>query len=304
MTVGRIAAEWDADGRRELLHPALRTTDHASGPASARLLPPSHRQTLAQAFQRMPQTARCVLWHAEVEAEPPLIPAALLGLDEETARIELQRARERLRAEVLQVHRESAPDEECRRFLRLLDVTYRRGGTASDRDLRRHLDRCGHCRYTADQLAQFHGSLGFALAEAVLGWAARDYVTARLTSALGESDAQEAAYDGTDAAPETAAQARFGTAEAWGAGPGGRPRRRRGRSLERRGRHAGQRRRRYGRSLGLHRTRSRHGHGRSGTGVGPRRRSGPRCGGHHGVHAGPPRGRPGRTGPAPRSACR
>ncbi|MFB9733740.1 ricin-type beta-trefoil lectin domain protein [Streptomyces thermocoprophilus] len=219
VTVGRIAAEWDADGRRELLHPALRTTDHASGPASARLLPPSHRQTLAQAFQRMPQTARCVLWHAEVEAEPPLIPAALLGLDEETARIELQRARERLRAEVLQVHRESAPDEECRRFLRLLDVTYRRGGTASDRDLRRHLDRCGHCRYTADQLAQFHGSLGFALAEAVLGWAARDYVTARLTSALGESDAQEAAYDGTDAAPETAAQARFGTAEAWGPDP-------------------------------------------------------------------------------------
>ncbi|MFE2262322.1 RICIN domain-containing protein [Streptomyces griseosporeus] len=201
VTVGRIAVEWDADGRRELLHPALRTPDDSPQRAAAtRLLPPAHRRTLSQAFQRLPQTARCVLWHAEVEAEPPVVPAGLLGLDEEDVRLELRRARERLRAEVLQVHRESAPEEECRRFLRLLDVTLRRGGTVTDPDLHRHLDRCGPCRYTADQLAQFDGALGFALAEAVLGWAARAYVTARLTSALGEGDGETPPADDSDAA--------------------------------------------------------------------------------------------------------
>ncbi|MFF9275846.1 RICIN domain-containing protein [Streptomyces griseosporeus] len=201
VTVGRIAVEWDADGRRELLHPALRTPDDSPQRAAAtRLLPPAHRRTLSQAFQRLPQTARCVLWHAEVEAEPPVVPAGLLGLDEEDVRLELRRARERLRAEVLQVHRETAPEEECRRFLRLLDVTLRRGGTITDPDLHRHLDRCGPCRYTADQLAQFDGALGFALAEAVLGWAARAYVTARLTSALGEGDAEAPPAEASDAA--------------------------------------------------------------------------------------------------------
>ncbi|MEV8463734.1 MULTISPECIES: hydrolase [Streptomyces] len=201
VTVGRIAVEWDADGRRELLHPALRTADDSPQQAAAgRLLPPPHRRTLSQAFQRLPQTARCVLWHAEVEAEPPVVPAGLLGLDEEDVRLELRRARERLRAEVLQVHRESAPEEECRRFLRLLDVTLRRGGTVTDPDLHRHLDRCGPCRYTADQLAQFDGALGFALAEAVLGWAARAYVTARLTSALGEGDGEAPPAEASDAA--------------------------------------------------------------------------------------------------------
>ncbi|MFH8933640.1 RICIN domain-containing protein [Streptomyces griseosporeus] len=218
VTVGRIAVEWDADGRRELLHPALRTADDSPQQAAAgRLLPPPHRRTLSQAFQRLPQTARCVLWHAEVEAEPPVVPAGLLGLDEEDVRLELRRARERLRAEVLQVHRESAPEEECRRFLRLLDVTLRRGGTVTDPDLHRHLDRCGPCRYTADQLAQFDGALGFALAEAVLGWAARAYVTARLTSALGEGDGEAPPAEASDAA------VRYGATESGRHATGPRP---------------------------------------------------------------------------------
>ncbi|WP_307790172.1 ricin-type beta-trefoil lectin domain protein [Streptomyces actuosus] len=199
VTVRRIAAEWDTDGRRELLHPALRTPDHSVERAAARLLPPPHRRTLSRAFLRLPQTARCVLWHTEVEAEPPTVPAVLLGLEEEDVAVEVRRALERLRAEVLQVHRESAPGEECRHYLRLLDASYRRSRTVTDPDLRRHLDRCRHCRYTADQLAQFGGDLGFTLAEAVLGWAARDYVEARAANAAGDPDGQ-APQPGTAAA--------------------------------------------------------------------------------------------------------
>lgn len=183
VTVRRIAAEWATDHRRDMLHPEL-----LSGPAegervAARLLPQQHRRLLAGAFQRLPQSARCLLWHVEVEAEPLAVPAGLLGLDAEGASVELARARDRLREESLQLHRELAPDEECRRYLRLLDVTYRRGALDVDPDLRAHIQGCGHCAAAADQLGRFNHGLGLALAEAVLGWGGREYAEARSSGA-------------------------------------------------------------------------------------------------------------------------
>jgi len=177
VTVRRIAAEWDYDHRREHLHPELRSD--GGDRVAARLLPPAGRRLLSGAFQRLPQSARCLLWHVAVEAEPLDIPGGLLGIEEEDARVELERAGERLREECLQVHRELAPEQECRRYLRMLDVTYRRGGVDIDPDLGAHLARCRHCRHTADQLAQFNQGLGLALAEAVLGWGAWAYVQSR-----------------------------------------------------------------------------------------------------------------------------
>ncbi|MFE5188047.1 ricin-type beta-trefoil lectin domain protein [Streptomyces sp. NPDC056628] len=180
VTVGRIAAEWDADHRRELLHPGLRSGPDGAG-AAALLLPPGNRRLLSEAFERLPQAARCLLWHTEVEAEPASVPAALLGMDADTGRLELERARDRLREELLQVHRELAPEHECRQYLRMLDVTYRRGGVDVDPDLRAHLNRCAHCGDTAAQLDLFNGGLGIALAESVLGWGARAYLVARVS---------------------------------------------------------------------------------------------------------------------------
>ncbi|MGW2824550.1 ricin-type beta-trefoil lectin domain protein [Streptomyces sp. NPDC001443] len=181
VTVRRIAAEWDTDDRRDLLHPALRSAAEDGDRAAARLLPPANRRLLSSAFQRLPQAARCLLWHVEVEAESLSVPAALIGLDEEGARVALRRGRDRMREECLQLHQELAPRQECRQYLRLLDVTYRRGGSAVDPDLREHLDGCRHCRDTADQLAVFNTGFGLALAEGVLGWGAADYVASRLT---------------------------------------------------------------------------------------------------------------------------
>ncbi|MFF5371042.1 ricin-type beta-trefoil lectin domain protein [Streptomyces sp. NPDC013187] len=186
LTVRRIAAEWAGDHRCDMLHPELLSgTGEGERPAS-RLLPSRHRRLLSGAFQRLPQSARCLLWHVEVEAEPLASPAALLGLDEEGARVELDRARDRLREECLQLHRELAPDEECRRYLRLLDVTYRRGGLDIDPDLRAHIEGCGHCSVAADQLDQFNHGLGLALSEGVLGWGGRGYAESR-TSQAGET---------------------------------------------------------------------------------------------------------------------
>ncbi|MET9081357.1 RICIN domain-containing protein [Streptomyces sp. NPDC004237] len=178
VTVRRIAAEWDNDGRGELLHPELRAGKGER--AASRLLPPANRRLLSRAFQRLTQSSRAVLWHTEVESEPLSTPAGLLGLDEQDARVELRRARERLREECLQVHRELAHEDECQRYVRMIDVTFRRGGIDVDRDLQQHLNTCKHCRYTAEQLQQFNGGLGLALAEAVLGWGARAYLEYRV----------------------------------------------------------------------------------------------------------------------------
>ena len=87
VTVRRIAAEWDTDRRRELLHPELQSETEGAERVAARLLPPANRRLLSGAFQRLPQAARCLLWHTEVEAEPLAVPAGLLGLDEESAKV-------------------------------------------------------------------------------------------------------------------------------------------------------------------------------------------------------------------------
>ncbi|MFJ1963080.1 RICIN domain-containing protein [Streptomyces massasporeus] len=205
LTVRRIAAEWAGDHRCDTLHPDLLAgTGDGDRPAS-RLLPSPRRRLLSGAYQRLPQSARCLLWHVEVEAEPLTSPAGLLGLDEEGARVELGRARDRLREESLQLHRELAPDEECRRYLRLLDVTYRRGGLDIDPDLRAHIEGCGHCSAAADQLDQFNHDLGVALSEGVLGWGGRDYAERRAHEA-GESAGGER-HAGKPERPGTAAGA-------------------------------------------------------------------------------------------------
>ncbi|MFI6854073.1 ricin-type beta-trefoil lectin domain protein [Streptomyces sp. NPDC050416] len=199
VTVRRIAAEWATDHRRDMLHPELLSGSGEGERVAARLLPQQHRRLLSGAFQRLPQSARCLLWHVEVEAEPLAVPAGLLGLDEEGARVELDRARDRLREESLQLHRELAPDEECRRYLRLLDVTYRRGGHGIDPDLRAHIQGCGHCAATADQLGRFNDGLGPALAEAVLGWGGLEYAENR-PSGVPESDVTDAPRPGAETA--------------------------------------------------------------------------------------------------------
>lgn len=165
VTVRRLAAEWEGDHRHEMLHPELRSTSGGGNRVAARLLPAPDRRLLSRAFQNLPQSARCLLWHAEVEAEPLEIPAGLLGLSVSDAAVELGRARGRLREECLHVHREVVPQEECRRYIRLIDVTCRRRSFEIDPDLAKHLADCMHCRYAADQLNQFNGDLALALAE-------------------------------------------------------------------------------------------------------------------------------------------
>ncbi|MFL1898703.1 ricin-type beta-trefoil lectin domain protein [Streptomyces tauricus] len=179
VAVRRTAGEWGADKRRGMLCPELRSAPGDGDSAAGRLLPPNDRRLVSLAFQRLPEAARCVLWHAEVEAEELAVPARLLGLTVADASQALERARELLRQYCLEAHRELAPDDECRRYSRLLDVSLRRGGNSVDPDLRHHMTDCEHCPYSAEQLDQSGDRLAVLLAEGVLGWAAHPYLASR-----------------------------------------------------------------------------------------------------------------------------
>ncbi|KPI22209.1 Ricin B lectin [Actinobacteria bacterium OK074] len=185
VAIRHIAGEWDSDHRRTLLHPALRIGPAGGGRAAARLLPPENRRLITRAFQRLPEPARCLLWHAEVEREELDVPAALLGITLTDAAAKLERSRELLREACLDVHRELVPEEQCRRYSRLLDVSLRRGPSVLDPDLRRHMDACPHCRSAAEQLARFPERLATLLTEAVLGWGAQAYLATRLQNLRG-----------------------------------------------------------------------------------------------------------------------
>ncbi|MGA4802592.1 ricin-type beta-trefoil lectin domain protein [Streptomyces lavendulocolor] len=173
--------------RPRLLVAARRTVQEWAGdPRIAALLggPPApagpgpDREFLARAFAALPGPAQVLLWHREVEAEGISIPAALLAIDPRAATARLGEARELLRAGCLHAHSELAADPECRHYNRLLDISLRRGGALIP-DIRRHLAKCPHCRYAADQLSHSDGRLPLLLAEAVLGEGARGYVESR-----------------------------------------------------------------------------------------------------------------------------
>lgn len=186
-TVRGIAEEWNTGPRGALLHPGLRAAPRERGHLDGRLRPPENRRLVFRAFQRLPDSARCLLWHTEVEADQLAVPAGLLGMTD-GAHAELERARERWRQACLEAHCDTAPEEECRHYSRLLDVSLHRGDTHLDPDLRQHLSRCEHCRQAADQLDHSTGRPGVLLAEAVLGWGARDYLDSRPGRRASEPD--------------------------------------------------------------------------------------------------------------------
>ncbi|MEU9170503.1 RICIN domain-containing protein [Streptomyces sp. NPDC048420] len=170
--------EWVAEERITGVLPDLMKPNGGRGMRAAKSMTPENRKLAERSFQSLPGLARCLLWHTEVEAESIAVPAALLGMDVDTASAALEQAREKLREGCVHAHRELAPTKDCRFYNRLLDVPIRRGGALLP-DVQQHLAECRYCRSAAEQLSHFEGGLGVLLAEAVLGWGARRYLELR-----------------------------------------------------------------------------------------------------------------------------
>ncbi|MGP2437831.1 ricin-type beta-trefoil lectin domain protein [Streptomyces sp. JW3] len=170
--------QWSADEAITAALPDLLKPAGGRGMRAARSPTPESRTLAARAFESLPATARCLLWHTEVEAEPVRVPAGLLGLDPETAAVALTQARETFREACVHAHLQFAPTPDCRFHNRLLDVPIRRGTTLLP-DVREHLEHCRHCRHAAEQLALVEKGPATLIAEAVLGWGARRYLDSR-----------------------------------------------------------------------------------------------------------------------------
>ncbi|MHB9857295.1 ricin-type beta-trefoil lectin domain protein [Streptomyces sp. YIM S03343] len=178
LTARDLVRFWAADDLMSGMLPELGNPAGARGLRTVKSPTPENRELAERAFHGLTPTARCLLWHTEVEGEPISVPAALLGLDTATAVITLEQTREQFREGCVRAHRELAPTKECRFHNRLLDVPLRRGGELLP-EVRRHLDACPYCRYAAEQLSHFEAGLGALLAEAVLGWGADRYLASR-----------------------------------------------------------------------------------------------------------------------------
>lgn len=170
--------EWTAEDRITDVLPDLVKPNGGRGMRAAKSMTPENRKLAERSFQSLPGLSRCLLWHTEVEADSIAVPAALLGMDTDTASAALEQAREKLREGCVHAHRELAPTKDCRFYNRLLDVPIRRGGALLP-DVQQHLSECPYCRSAAEQLSHFEGGLGILLAEAVLGWGARRYLELR-----------------------------------------------------------------------------------------------------------------------------
>ncbi|QUC58420.1 ricin-type beta-trefoil lectin domain protein [Streptomyces sp. A2-16] len=170
--------EWTAEDRTTAVLPDLVKPNGGRGMRAAKSMTPENRKLAERSFLSLPGLARCLLWHTEVEAESIAVPAALLGMDTDTASAALEQAREKFREGCVHAHRELAPTKDCRFYNRLLDVPIRRGGALLP-DVQQHLAECRYCRSAAEQLSHFEGGLGILIAEAVLGWGARRYLELR-----------------------------------------------------------------------------------------------------------------------------
>ncbi|MER6154190.1 ricin-type beta-trefoil lectin domain protein [Streptomyces sp. NPDC001868] len=180
------AREWSADDRGSFLHPDLRDggLDDARRTVSGTDRASGARSLVAHALRNLPDRARVLLWHTEVEAEDIETVASLLGAGPSLLRPE--RARTLLRDECVRVHLDRAPDERCRRLNRLIDIHARRSSGEVVAEVRDHLDGCAYCGAAVEQLDQSPDRLPALLAEAVLGFRAADYLAirpARRTSA-------------------------------------------------------------------------------------------------------------------------
>lgn len=178
VAVRDTVGNWSADPRMATALPDLGKPAGGRGMRAAKSLTPENRALAERAFRSLPPLAQSLLWHTEVEAESITVPAALLGMDADTATVALEHAREKFREGCVNAHLELAPSKECRFYNRLLDVPIRRGGGLLP-DVRRHLAECRHCRHAAEQLGHVESGLGLLLAEATLGWGARRYVDSR-----------------------------------------------------------------------------------------------------------------------------
>ncbi len=186
-TVRRTAARWSDTARHEQLVEDFAVfaasavgvaADTTAAGADVRAMREADGSLAMRAFRTLPERWQAVLWHTAVEEETPRQIAPLLGLTPNATAVLAHRAREGLRQAYLQAHASDAltARRECARFADRLGA-HARGGLRlrADRELRKHLAECGHCRRAAAEIADINALLHGVLPVSVIGWFAATY---------------------------------------------------------------------------------------------------------------------------------
>ncbi|MBL8774951.1 MAG: sigma-70 family RNA polymerase sigma factor [Acidimicrobiales bacterium] len=137
--------------------------------------------TLAvEAFKRLPERWRMVLWHTQVEQLEPAEVAPLLGISPNAVAALAYRAREALRRAYLEAHvGRGTHDEVCHHVCQLLPAKVRGGLSATGiATVDRHLSICDDCRAFHAELSAVNAGMRSFVGPAVLGLAAADYLRA------------------------------------------------------------------------------------------------------------------------------
>jgi RNA polymerase sigma factor (sigma-70 family) len=152
---------------------------------------------ILRAFAELPERWQLVLWHTEIEGQPPAAVAPLLGLSPNATAALAVRAREGLRQAYLQAHLQNRPAEGCRFTVEHLGAYIRDGlGRRDTAKVEEHLGDCESCDGLRDDLGSLNKVLRSVVGPAVLGTGAARY----LADAGGKAGAASTAANVRDIA--------------------------------------------------------------------------------------------------------
>lgn len=138
-------------------------------PSFSMLLHRDEPELVMKAFQSLPLRWMTVLWHAEVEREPPRRIAPVLGMEPGAVSALLLRARKGLREAYLTAYAQAPPRSECEPTFPFLAATVL--GTSSARDRRKvtaHTRDCEDCAKVLAELSDVGKTMRGILAPLIL----------------------------------------------------------------------------------------------------------------------------------------
>ena len=232
--VRNIAATWSRSDRREQLvddftafaatSAAVANVNVTDPGADTWAMAGIDHSLVVRAFSRLDADDRMLLWHTEVEQEPPRQVALLIGKTANATAVQASRARDRLATEFLQAHVSETQQSDCRKYAGRL-AAFARGslGKRAAADFRTHLHDCDRCSASYLELVDLNLRLRDVLPTGVLVWVGSGYFTAVAAGLAGGAAVGGAALGATAAAGSggTAGTAGAAAGAAGAAGSGG-----------------------------------------------------------------------------------